>query len=360
MATGVMSLPEPVPPEGTEEGELRLILRIFAFIILFLVLSLLTGWGALALWYRLPGVEAVRGAVAGLLVLLALATLVAFFTRFRLWAIVAYVLAFAVLLVWWSTIKPPADGDWSPDVARQVTGTVDGDMLTLQNVRDFEWRSDTDFTERWETRTYDLSKLQSLDMFMSYWSGVRIAHVIVSFGFSDGQHIAWSIEVRRQRGGAFSPVADFFKTNPLVIVAADERDVVGVRSNVRGEDVQIYRLRTPPAGARLLLLEYVNDANALAAQPEFYNSITTNCTTTIVKMIRAVGDPIPLDWRLIVNGYLPDYAYDRGALYTRLPLSELRRLSHIDERARGAGLKSPDFSRLIRVGVPTPAQRPAQ
>ena len=159
-------------------------------------------------------------------------------------------------------------------------------------------------------------------------------------------------------GGEFSPVADLFKSNPLVIIAADERDVVGVRSNIRGEDVQLYRLRTPPEAARKLLLEYVDDANALSTTPEFYNSITTNCTTTIVKMMRAVGGELPLDWRLIVNGYLPEYAYEKGALDTRLPLPDLKALSHIDRRALAAGLSSPDYSRLIRVDVPSPRSQP--
>ena len=101
--------------------------------------------------------------------------------------------------------------------------------------------------------------------------------------------------------------------------------------------------------------EYVQDSNALSTTPEFYNSITTNCTTTIVKMMRAVGDVVPLDWRLIVNGYLPEYAYERGALDTSLPLADLRQLAHIDQRAKAAGL-GPDFSRLIRVDVPSPAE----
>jgi hypothetical protein len=188
---------------------------------------------------------------------------------------------------------------------------------------------------------------------MSYWAGPKMAHVILSFGFEGGNYLAWSIEVRRRKGGEFSPIADLFKSNPLVIVAADERDVVGVRSNVRGEDVQLYRLRTGPEAARKLLLEYVADANALSVAPEFYNSLTTNCTTTIVKMMRAVGARIPLDWRLIVNGYLPEYAYQQAALDTRLTLEELRARAHIDKRAQAAGL-SPDFSRLIRVGVPSP------
>jgi hypothetical protein len=218
------------------------------------------------------------------------------------------------------------------------------------------WKDATEATERWETRSYDVSKLQTADLFMSYWAGPQMAHVIMSFGFEGDQYLAWSIEVRRREGGEFSPLADLFKSNPLVIIAADERDVVGVRSNVRGEDVQIYRLRARPDTARTLLLEYVRDANALSTKPQFYNSIMTNCTTTIVKMMRAVGDKLPLDWRLIVNGYLPDYAYDHGALDTRVSLAELRSLAKIDSRAHAAGLTA-DFSRLIRMGVPSPAPR---
>jgi hypothetical protein len=323
----------------------------FAGLVLVLAIVLATAWASLALWYRVPAPDIARGIVAGAFVVAGLSTIVALFTRLRRAALATFVVVFGAVLAWWTTIKPAAHADWAPDVARQVTGVVSGDVLTLTNVRDFDWRSDSDFTERWTTRVYDLAKLQTLDLFMSYWAGPEMAHVILSFGFEGGDYIAWSIEVRRRKGGEFSPLADLFKSNPLVIVAADERDVVRVRSNIRREDVQLYRLRTGPQAARSLLLEYVDDANRLSKAPQFYNSIETNCTTTIFKMIRAIGDPIPIDWRLIVNGYLPDYAYEHGALDTKLPLSELRALAHIDRRAAAADL-SPDFSRLIRVGVP--------
>jgi Domain of unknown function (DUF4105) len=335
---------------------LHRVARILIGCLLVLVVLVATVWACLALWYRLPATEPVRALAAALLSVLGLATAVAIFSRLRFHAGVIFVAAFCAVLVWWSTIRPPQAADWAPDVARQVTGRRQGDLLTLINVRDFEWRSATNFAERWTQRTYDLSKLRTLDLFMSYWAGPEMAHVIMSFGFENDDFLAWSIEVRRRNGGQFSPIADLFKSNPLVIIAADERDVIGLRSNIRREDVQIYRLRTPPETARKLLLEYLVDANALSATPEFYNSISTNCTTTIVKMIRAVGDMIPLDWRLIVNGYLPEYAYERGALDTRLPLAELRARAHIDRRALAAGL-SPDFSQLIRVDVPSPGER---
>lgn len=341
--------------ESWLDVRLRSTLRIVSAIILVFVIVVATAWAALALWYRLPLPELVRGLAACLFALLGIATAIALFSRWHLRALVPFAVAFAAMLLWWSTIHPPEHADFAPDVARQVTGTRDGDMLTLTNVRDFEWRTKTDFTELWTTRTYDLTKLQTLDLFMSYWAGPEMAHVIMSFGFEGGDYLAWSIEVRRLNGGAFSPLADLFKSNALVIIAADERDVVGVRSNVRGEDVQLYRLRASPQAAKALLLEYVADANKLAETPRFYNSITTNCTTVIVKMIRAVGDMIPLDWRLIVNGYLPEYAYDQGALDSQLSMQELRARAHIAERALAAGL-TPEFSQLIRVGVPSPVR----
>ncbi|NVD39909.1 DUF4105 domain-containing protein [Ensifer sp. HO-A22] len=338
---------------------MRRFLSVVINVVLAAVIVLTAAWLSLALWYRLPIPQAGRGIAASVSAGFALVVVVALFGRWRLPAVGAYLALFLGVLVWWSTIKPEANAAWAPDVARQVTGRINSDTLTLTNVRDFEWRSNIDFTERWTTRTYDLSRLQTVDMFMSYWSGPKIAHVMFSFGFEGGEQLAWSIEVRHREGGSFSPLADLFKNDPLVILAADERDVVGVRSNVRGEDVQIYRLRATRQQARLLLLEYVADANALAAQPRWYNSLTTNCTTTVVKLMRVAGDQVPFDWRLIVNGYLPDYAYDRKAIDTSMPLTELRKIAQINERARAIGL-TPGFSKAIREGVPSPPPRDAE
>jgi len=316
-------------------------------------------WAALALWFQLPGPEALRAVAAGLFALLGLATIVALFSR-RRWAVLAvYALAFGGVAVWWSTITPSAHGDWAPSVARQTTDVVDGDILTISDVRDFDWRSESDFTERWEKRTYDLRKLKTLDLFLSYWSGPYMAHFIMSFGFEGGEFLTWSIEVRREKGAEYSPLADAFKTDTIIVIATDERDVVRVRSNIRKEDVRLYRLATPPDRARELLLGYVEDANALAARPAFYNSITDNCTTAVWRIVRAVGGTLPFDWRLIVNGYLPGYLYDLGALDKNYSLADLESLARIDDRAQKAG-DSPEFSRLIREGVPSPRGQDGQ
>jgi hypothetical protein len=332
-------------------------LRRFALTVwnlaLALTIAVITVWASLALWYRVPFGEAIRGLAAGAFVVGGVAAIIALLTRWRRPALIAFLAAFAAMLAWWSTIHPRAEGDWSPDVARQTTGVIAGDALTLKDVRNFDWRSNTEFAERWTTRSYDLSKLKTVDVFLAFWAGPEIAHVIVSFGFEGGEFLAWSIEVRALKGGEFSPIADFFRNSPLVIIAADERDVVRLRATIRNERVELYRLRASPEVARSVLLEYVTDANNLAETPRFYNSLTTNCTTAIVKIVRLAGIRVPFDWRLIVNGFLPDYLYERGAFDSGIPLDELRARAQISPRAHEVDA-SPDFSRLIRDGVPSP------
>ncbi|MCL6284446.1 DUF4105 domain-containing protein [Ruegeria sp. 2012CJ41-6] len=315
--------------------------------------ALFTLWGSLALWFHLPGPEVARGIFAGLFTLLGCATLIAQFWPGLVKMLAGFVAALIAVAIWWQTITPPLQGDWAADDAIQVTGTIEGDRLTLDGVRNFNWQSEDRFTPNWETRSYDLSKLQSADLFMSYWSGPAIAHMIVSFGFEDGTYLAWSAEVRHFKGSAFSPLKDAFKTHTLILLAGDERDLVGLRTNIRGEDVQLYRLNASPETARALLVDYVETSNALATDPKWYNSLTTNCTTVVMSMIRQLFDTVPMDWRIFVNGYLPEYAYDLGVLDTRLSFDQLQARAHITDVAHEAGL-TPDYSTDIRKAVPDP------
>jgi Domain of unknown function (DUF4105) len=331
----------------------RLASALMWALVALLVIAPVGAWGTLALWYRLPVAEAARAAVAGLFTIISVVTFVALFTPRRWSALLVFALAFGATVLWWGTIAPPLDGDWAPDVARQTTGRLDGNILTLSDVRDFDWRSGSDFTPRWSERSYDLTKLRDLDLYLDYWAGPEMAHLMMSFGFEDGQELTWSLEVRRKGGGEFSPVADTFKTDTLISLATTERDSIRLRSNVRHEDLRLYRLNTSPESARILLLGYVDEANALKQAPQFYNSITTNCTTAVAKTIRKVGGDLPFDWRLIVNGYLPSLLYEKRVVANSIPLDELIALASIRTRALEAD-QSPNFSQIIRKGVPSP------
>ncbi len=325
--------------------------------LLGLLMLVLAGWAALAMWFRLPLPDTMRLVLGGIVVFLALVAAVGVFTSKRRLTLGIYTVAMIGVLGWWFSLQPPSVADWSPSVARQVTGTIQGDTLTLQNVRAFEWSGDNQANEVWEDRTYDLAQLESVDFLMSHWGSPAIGHFMLSFGFEDGRHLMWSVEVRRKVGGQFSAVADFFRSNTLVIVAGEERDIAGLRSNIWENDVYLYRLRAQPQNIRNLLEAYVEDSNALAARPRFYNSLTSNCFTVVLKLMRAVDVKTPLDWRVLANGYLPEYAYDLGAVDTSIPMEELRALGRINERAKADGL-SENFSAAIRVGVPVPP--PAQ
>ena len=189
----------------------------------------------------------------------------------RWWA--GWALAVVALLVWWHTLRPSNDRDWADEVSRMPRGTVQGDHVRLQDVRNFDWRGDADYDARWDTRDYDLSRLRSVDMILSTW-GMPPSPTLVSFGFDDGQRVVFSVEIRKERGEQFSELGGFFKQFELSVIAADERDIVRVRTAVRGETVSIYPIRMPPEAMRALFLSYVDTANALRAEPRFYHTVT--------------------------------------------------------------------------------------
>jgi len=325
---------------------IKRILKIATMLIASLLLIALAAWGAGALWFQLPGAAIVRWLALGGWTLLSVATLICLWRRSWLPPIVWLVLLMA-LMAWWSTIKPSHDRVWADDVARMVTGTVDGNLVTLDPVRNFDWRSDTDYTVRWEPRQYDLRQLRTVDVAMSYWMGPAIAHTLVSFGFADGRYLTFSIEIRKERGESFDGLAGFFKKYETVLIAADERDILRVRTNARGEDMWLYRLKMPPEMMRSLFLAYLDEGAQLQREPRFYNTLTGNCTTIIYQMARRIQPGLPLDWRLLASGYLDRYLYDLGALQGQGSFATLRQQAHITARARAAG-NADDFSERIR------------
>jgi hypothetical protein len=327
------------------------ILRIVTTSLASVLIGLPAAWAVLALWYQAPGNQFVKIIIITFWLVFCVCMILILWHGRAAAGLAGFALAFALLLVWWHRLPPTNDRPWADDVARMTTGVVAGNMVTLNNVRNFAWRTNSDYTQRWESRVYDLEKLRSVDMVMSYWSGPAIAHMLMSFGFDDGQYVVFSVEVRRLKTGDYSELGGFFKQFELSIIAAEERDVIRVRTNVRGEDDYLYRLRMPVSAMRSLFLGYVGEANSLIDAPRFYNTITANCTTLVYHMMKRIVGYLPLNYRILLDGYLPGYVYEVGGLDKRYTLEQLRTFGRITERARQSG-DSPNFSTDIRRGIP--------
>jgi hypothetical protein len=330
------------------------IARILGWAALGLALVAAGGWGTLALHFSDLSPGWLRAALAGAFGLLALAALAAIGARrHRGLVLTAFAAALGLVLVYWQTLEPSHDRDWAPEVARLPHATVEGDRVTIHDIRNFDYRTETDFTPAYYDRTFDLRRLDGLDLVTSYWMGPQIAHVFVSFGFGDA-HVAVSVEARRERQEGYSSVQGFFKRYELIYVVGDERDLIRVRTNYRRdppEAVYLYRVRGPAENARRLFLAYVQAINALRERPRFYDTLATNCTTTILVHTGVNPGHLPFSWKVLLSGHAAEYAWENGRLDTSLPFNELQRRSRINAAAQAAD-RALDFSRRIREGLP--------
>lgn len=313
-----------------------------------LVLALCMVWAFGALWFDFPWAWGKRGVAIFFLVG---AVAVVVFQRRVGYARLILAGAFLVVLGWWLTLQPRQDRDWKPEVGTLAYAEVNGDSVTIHHVRNFDYRTEDDFTVRYEDRHYDLRELRGMDLFNNTWGSKYMSHPIVSFDFGAGGHVCFSVETRPEKGEGFSALGGLYRRFELIYVVADERDIIRLRTNYRkGEDSYVYHLNTSPERARRSFLEYVETLNKLWVKPRWYNAITDNCTTAI-RHQRAPSERLPWDWRLLVNGYADRMMYENGAFDRSVPFDELKRRAHLTERARAAD-QAPDFSERIREGVP--------
>jgi hypothetical protein len=312
------------------------------------VLLLLAGWGVLALWFaKLPlFVRVTTASVYGLGMLL-----LPLLLRPRRRGLLAALVLFALVVVWFLSIPPSNSRNWQPDVAVLPSAEIKGNLVTVHNIRNCDYRSETDYTCHYYDKSFDLNKLGTVDLFLVHWGSPYIAHPILSFGFEGDGYLCFSIETRKEKGEEYSAVRGFFRQYELTYVVADERDVVRLRTNYRKEDVHLYRLKVKPDMIRNVFLDYLAEVNRLHDRPKWYNALTTNCTTSIRGHTVPHNPDAKFDWRIIVNGTLDEMLYERGVVDRSLPFVELKRRSYINTVAQAAD-RDADFSRRIREGLP--------
>ncbi|MGH9504631.1 MAG: DUF4105 domain-containing protein [Terriglobales bacterium] len=305
----------------------------------------LTGWAVAALYFDLLSGGSLRTVGASGYGVAMAGTLLAFRGRGK--GIAICIAGFALVLAWWLSLKPSNDRNWQPDVAQTAWAEIDGDRVTIHNVRNCDYRTEGDYTPHWETRSYDLSQIRGMDIFLTYWGSPWIAHPIVSFQFGDNDFVAISIETRKEVGEHYSAIRGFFRYYELIYTVSDERDVVRLRTNYRkGEETYLYHTRATPLRARTTFMNYIKKINQIRNHPEWYNALTNNCTTNITRL---AGEP-EWDWRVLLNGHADRMLYDRGDLATgNLPFDQFKKQAHINAAAKAAD-DAPDFSRRIREG----------
>ncbi len=326
-------------------------LRRLGLAFVWLVLTVLSFW-AMAALYIDTRISVLKVPLVVLYAVIVIAIVVKYRLRARS-ALLCFT-CFCLVLGWWLSLQPTNQGDWQGDVDRPAWVQIDGDRAIIHNLRNCDYRTETDYSNCWSDRTVNLSGLRGADLFFTTW-GVRwIGHPILSFDFGDGQHIAFSIEARYKAGQAYSAILGFFRQYELIFVVADERDVIRLRTNYRkDEEVFLYHARMGPGPANAIFLTYVQYLNQLKDHPEWYNALTRNCTTTLdTKIAQDVANPQPWNYQFLVNGTLDELLYDRGRLVTDgLSFPQLKSRAHINADARAAD-NSPDFSALIRAGRP--------
>lgn len=333
---------------------------------LFLVLSSL--WFVLAIWIQKPFNSTLSIIIMLVWAIFAIGILVAYFAKNKAQSrkisrpklVLIYVLGFAATLLWYFNIPAKQDRDWSPDVARIFTYEKHGDLVTINDIRDFNWKTEDQYDVHWDRRTFNIQNITGVSIITSYWMGPQIAHTLVSFSFSDQKPLVFSIEIRKEKNESFSAIGGFFRQFELSLIAADEKDIVYTRSNARGEQVYFFPVKMGKNEAQALFLEYLDKSDQLHQHPKWYNTLSSNCTTLVFDMVQAV-DPhhLPKDYRLLASGYLPNYLYDLGALDHKWDMKTWYEKAHINPRAhRFDHFKYQDslnFSKVIRLGLPAPA-----
>jgi hypothetical protein len=250
------------------------------------------------------------------------------------------------------------DRDWQMGVAVLPYTTVSGEQVTITNIRNLNYRTESDFDLHYYDKTFDLNRLDSVDLIAVYWMGDAIAHIMVSFGFQEQDFVTFSIETRKEQGEEYSNLKGFFKQYELIFIVGDERDLIRVRTDFRKppEDAYLYRTHITPENSRKFFIEYIRQINSMSENPEWYNTLTTNCTTDVVRLNRAYDGQARYNWKVLLSSYAPQYAYENGSLDTRIPFEELQELSYINPKARAVG-DDPEFSRKIRENLPRPQSK---
>lgn len=259
------------------------------------------------------------------------------FYKFNRNSFIAIYTFFLIVIILFNLKTPRNDRDWRESVAiLPEVEFKDSGLIIVKNIRNFKYKNVDDFKIEYYNKIYNVNEVDTLNLFLSYWDGnKKIAHAIYSFGFKNGDHLAISSEIRMTNGVEQSLLGGMFNEYEILYILADERDVVKLRTNYRKEEVYLYKIK-PKGGIKAIknfFIYVMNKVNAFEDKPEFYNTFTTNCLTSLLHDFEhSANRKLPLDYRLILNGYFDEMLYERGIVETYgLTFPEFKKVSHINQ-----------------------------
>ena len=321
-------------------------------LILILLISLSSIWSVLAIYLGNSETSILQTSLASIFALLSLASIILLFTRWRKISMISYFSSFIIIVIAWSfLIQPSNNRHWQTDVAKLPFAEINGNLITLHNIRNFSYKSESDYTPAYYDKTFDLTQLTGVDLFAVYWMGDAIAHTILSFSFNNNDYLAISIEARKEQNEAYSTFKGFFRQYELIYIVADERDVIGLRTHYRKDPIETvyrYSLKSNKESGQRLFLQYIKQINQLYQNATFYNTLLDNCTTSIWFNSLVNENHVVFSWKIILSGYVPDYLYQSGLLNTDLPFAELKQKALINPIAEKLNVSDANFSMLIR------------
>ena len=325
---------------------------LFILLLIAPAIGFIILWSALAITYAGVSDQNIRWALGSSFAIVFLVSLFCF--PRRMLTIMFLLTASCAVFWWWTNLRPSHDRQWSQLSAVLPIVKIEGDTATVQSIRNFKYAADGDYIPGYYDKTFDLNKIETLDLIISYWGDDEItAHSMLSFGFKGGGYLCVSVEARAEDGEEYSGIAGMFRKYELIYVLGDEIDLIGSRTGVRKERVYLYPTNTSPADVRKLFEKIAARVNQIAKTPEFYNTLTDNCTTCLAYSGRSIAGPGSFDYRILLNGYADEMAYDNGWIASDDPFEDTRGRHHINKYIKDEFDRA-HFSRRIRPHLPQP------
>ena len=273
--------------------------------------------------------------------------------------------AIAIIVLGWGifyaalvvAFQPSHDRDWElgHEALPNITYEADASTITIENYRNFAWTGAKVAEATYETRTFNLDEITGVDVFISHFDDFEgLAHIFLSFGFTDGEKVVVSLETRRESDETFSPLQGILRQFEIIYVVGSEEDLVGVRTGHRNERVYLYPTIATKKQARDLFNLLATEINEIYEKPKMYNTLTKNCTNELTGPVEQMSDvSFPLTWKTILPGYFDEVLYELALIDTSMPFTETKAARYIDNTKVDVTKEtySADLRRAVGVGV---------